>query len=172
MRTPLLLSMLVLLTSLYLGGRHLQVVTHVNDNTYDLLLSILLSHRVPAISVEELASERRQILDARSSREFAVSHIPNALWVGYEDFSLDRLSAIDKHAPMAVYCSVGYRSERIVEHMRRHGYSNVVNVYGGIFEWVNAGHPVVTGNGVETTAVHAYSRFWGIWLKRGTHLYE
>ncbi len=172
MRTPLILCVLVLLTLPYLWGRNLQAPTHVNDKTYDLLLSLLLSHRVPEISVDRLASEHLQILDARSSREFEVSHIPNSLWVGYEDFSLDRLPAIDKHAPIAVYCSVGYRSERMTEHLRQQGYSNVVNVYGGIFEWVNTGHPVVTGNGVETEAVHAHSRFWGVWLKRGTHIYE
>lgn len=172
MRIPLILGVLVLLTCFYLGERQVRTLIHVNDNTYDLLLSILLSHRVPEISVDRLASEQLQILDARSSREFEVSHIPNSLWVGYEDFSLDRLSTIDTHAPIAVYCSVGYRSERIAEYLHQRGYSNVVNVYGGIFEWVNTGHPVVAGNGVETTVVHAYSRFWGVWLKRGTHLYE
>jgi len=49
---------------------------------------------------------------------------------------------------------------------------NVVNVYGGIFEWVNRGHPVVTGDGTETETVHAYSKSWSMWLTRGNHVYE
>ena len=34
----------------------------------------------------------------------------------------------------------------------------MVNVYSGIFEWVNTGHPVVTGDGTETETVHADSK--------------
>lgn len=145
---------------------------YVSDKAYDLLLSTLLSHSVPEISVTRLASGPFQILDARSSREFEVSHIPGATWVGYEDFLLDRLAGIDIHKPVAVYCSVGYRSEQIAEQLRRQGYTNVVNVYGGIFAWVNTGHPVVTSDGTETDAIHAYSRFWGIWLTRGERTYD
>ena len=48
----------------------------------------------------------------------------------------------------------------------------MVNVYGGIFAWVNTGHPVVTSDGTETDAIHAYSRFWGIWLTRGERTYD
>jgi rhodanese-related sulfurtransferase len=172
MRYLLMIGLVGLALVLFLGGQNLQAPTHVNDTAYDLLLSALISHSVPEISVTRLASEPFQILDARSSREFDVSHIPGATWVGYEDFSLDRLVGIDPQAPIAVYCSVGYRSERIAQQLHRRGYTNVVNVYGGIFEWVNTGHPVVTSAGAETEAVHAYSRLWGIWLKRGERIYD
>jgi rhodanese-related sulfurtransferase len=157
---------------LFLWGRSLLAPVHVSGKAYDLLLSTLLSHSVPEVSVDRLASEQFRVLDARSYREFEVSHIEGSTWVGYEDFFLDRLAGIEKQASVAVYCSVGYRSERIVETLRQQGYANVVNVYGGIFEWVNAGHPVVTGDGTETEVVHAYSKFWGIWLKRGIPIYD
>ncbi len=75
-----------------------------------------------------------------------MSHIPGATWVGYEEFSLDRLAGIDNQTPVAVYCPVGYRSERIAGHRQRQGYANVVTVYGGIFEWVN------------TTRIYGYSQ--------------
>jgi len=54
-----------------------------------------------------------------------------------------RLAGIEKQDPLAVYCSVGYRSERIAEKLPQQRYTNVVNVYGGVFEWVNTGRPVV-----------------------------
>lgn len=172
MRYPIIIALVLLLVLLLLWGRHLHASIHVGDKTYDVVLSTLLSHSVPEVSVESLQHGNFRVLDARTHREFEVSHIPGATWVGYEDFSLDRLAGIDKHAPVAVYCAVGYRSERIAERLQQQGYVNVVNVYGGIFEWVNKKYPVVTDGGAETGDIHAYSRFWGIWLTRGTRIYE
>ena len=172
MRYLLIIGLLLLGCSLLLWGRNLQAPRHVSDRAYDLVLSSLLSHNVPAVSVDQIVSGAFHLLDARSFREFDVSHLPGAVWVGHEDFSLDRLTALANHASIAVYCSVGYRSERIAEYLRRQGYTNVVNVYGGIFEWVNTGHPVVTPAGDVTEAVHAYSRLWGVWLRRGERIYE
>jgi rhodanese-related sulfurtransferase len=167
-----MIGLVVLGVILFLWGRNLQAPTHVSDKAYDLLLSTLLSHSVPEISVDRLASGHFHVLDARSYREFQVSHVPEATWVGYEEFSLDRLAGIDKQDPVAVYCSVGYRSERIAEELHRQGYTNVVNVYGGIFDWINRGNPVVTDDGAETASIHAYSKLWGIWLTRGERVYE
>ena len=172
MRYSLIIGLLLLGCFLLLWGHNLQAPRHVSDRAYDLVLSTLLSHNVPAVSVDQIASGEFHLLDARSSREFDVSHIPGAVWVGDQHFPLDRLIGIAKYAPIAVYCSVGYRSERIAEYLRRQGYTNVVNVYGGIFEWVNTGHPVVTPAGDATEAVHAYSRLWGVWLTRGARIYE
>ncbi len=172
MQYVLTLGLVVLGLVLFLWGRNLQAPTHVSDKAYDLLLSAILSHSVPEISVDRLASEHYQILDARSSREFDVSHIPGATWVGYEEFSLDRLAGINKQTPVAIYCSVGYRSERIAEQLHQLGYPHIVNVYGGIFEWVNTEHPVVISDGTETNTIHAYSKFWGIWLNRGQRTYD
>ncbi len=171
MRQYVVLALAMLLVLLFLWGRHLQASIHVSDKVYDLFLSTLLSHRVPAVSVDRLDKSHFHILDARSYREFEVSHIPGATWVGYEEFSLDRLAGIDKQAPVAVYCSVGYRSERIADRLRQQGYTNVANVYGGIFEWVNMKHPVVTDDGTETDEIHGYSKFWGFWLMRGARIY-
>ena len=92
--------------------------------------------------------------------------------MGYDDFDLARLVGIDTHTPVAVYCSVGYRSERIAERLLQEGYTHVVNVYGGIFQWVNTRQPVVTINGAETERIHAYSKSWGVWLTRGEPIYE
>lgn len=173
MRRYIVLALVALLLMLLvLWGHNLHAPIHVNDIVYDLLLSTLLSHSVSEVSVDRLATSRFHILDARSYREFEVSHIPGATWVGYEEFSIDRLAGIDKQTPVAVYCSVGYRSERIAERLRQQGYTNVTNVYGGMFEWINTNHPVVTEEGATTDKIHGYSKFWGFWLKRGTPIYD
>lgn len=167
MRYPVIIGLILLMVLLFLWGRHHHASTHVSDKVYDLLLATLLSHSVPEVSVDQIASGEFHLLDARASQEFDVSHIQGATWVGYDDFDVARLAGFERQEPLAVYCSVGYRSERIAEKLHQQGYTNVVNVYGGIFEWVNTGHPVVTGQATATDKVHGYSAFWGVWLMRG-----
>lgn len=164
MRHLVILGSIGLALFLFLWDRNLQTPRHVRDQAYDLLLSTLLSHSVPEVSVNQIASAIFHILDARTSREFEVSHIEGATWVGYDDFDIGRLAEINKQATVAVYCSVGYRSERIAENLHQQGDTHVVNVYGGIFERGNTEHPVVTGDGTETEAVHAHSKSWNMWL--------
>ena len=63
-----------------------------------------------------------------------------------------------------MYCSVGYRSERIGEKLIKEGYSNVFNLYGGIFDWVNNDNPVYDFN-EKVYKVHAYNKDWGKWVE-------
>ena len=63
-------------------------------------------------------------------------------WVGYEDFKITRLPEVDKNTPIVVYCSVGYRSEKIGEKLRKAGYTNVTNLFGGLFTWANENRPL------------------------------
>jgi hypothetical protein len=85
--------------------------------------------------------------------------------VGYKDFELSRLERIDKNSPIVVYCSVGYRSEKVAEKLLAAGYPHAANLYGGIFEWVNRKQPLVNLEGHPTEYVHAYSKMWGTWLQ-------
>ncbi len=146
----------------------------VNDMGYDLVLKTLLSHSVPEMDVKTLKGniDDYTLLDAREEEEYAVSRIPTAKHVGYEYFSADSLSAISKDQAIVVYCSVGYRSEKITEKLKDLGYEDVYNLYGGIFEWVNQDNQVVTGQEAEPTEkVHAYDKVWGAWLKKGEKVY-
>lgn len=145
----------------------------VESGPYNLMLKTLLSHSVPEISVAEAQGmiEDAVFLDSREREEFSVSRIPGAIFVGYDDFEMERVEAVDKHAPIVVYCAVGYRSEKVSERLLEAGYTNVQNLYGGIFEWKNQGHTVVDSTGAPTERVHAYSRSWGIWLNEGEKVY-
>jgi rhodanese-related sulfurtransferase len=138
------------------------------------MLRNLLSRSVPEISVAELskAATEYTLLDAREPKECAVSMLPNAKMVGYDHFDLRSLEKLDKSAPIVVYCSVGYRSEKVTEKLHAAGFTNVKNLYGGLFEWVNQGNGVVDNQGKPTDSVHAFSRTWGVWLKRGKKVYK
>ncbi len=105
------------------------------------------------------------ILDTREKAEYDISHLEGAIWVGYDDFKLERLDDIPKGAKVLTYCSVGYRSERIGEKLQKAGYTDVYNLYGSIFSWINAGYPLVKANNEPTNQVHGYNQRWGKWVK-------
>jgi len=142
----------------------------VTNSSYKLMLKTLLSHTVPELSVTEAPEPNENIiyLDAREKREYEVSHIEDALWIGYDDFKDSRVSDVPKDSKVIVYCSVGYRSEKISEKLIEMGFQDVSNLYGGIFEWVNTDKEVVEGENDQETAtdkVHAYDRIWGVWVE-------
>lgn len=143
----------------------------VKSAAYRSMLKNLLSHTVPEITVDSARQVSNAVfLDAREPKEFEVSHLQNAKYVGYDHFSMANLPAVPKDTPVIVYCSVGYRSEKVAEKLIAAGYTNVSNMYGGIFEWVNEGQSVYNKDGA-TPKVHAYNRTWGVWLKKGKKVY-
>lgn len=145
----------------------------VSDRGYSVMLNGLLSHSVNEVSVGDVDPGPEVIfLDAREKNEFDVSHIKNAVFVGYDNFDPNNVKEIPKEKQVVVYCSVGYRSEKISEKLIELGYTNVSNLYGGIFEWKNAGKPVYDPEGNETEKVHAYDKLWGRWLKAGKKCYN
>jgi rhodanese-related sulfurtransferase len=172
MRHPVILGMVVLELLLLLRDRHLHVSTHVSDMVHNLPLPTLLLHSVPEVSVGQIESGQYRVRDARAYREFEVSHIAGATWVGHDDFDLAQLAGIATHAPVVVYSSVGYRSARIAVRLLRQEYTHVANIYGGIFQLASTGHPVVTGDETEPEQIHAYSKFRGTWLKRETPIHH
>jgi len=143
----------------------------------DKLLSKYNSHSIPYISVEELkmqsTNEQVYILDAREKEEFEVSHIKNSIYVGYNTFSAEKVTSkiVDKNVPIVVYCSLGIRSETISEKLKDAGYTNIKNLYGGIFEWVNKGYKVYDSSQNETHKIHAFSKHWAKYLSKGEQVY-
>jgi len=129
---------------------------------------------VPYITVEELEKESNLILlDTRKGEEFEVSHLRNAKWVGFREFDLKKVQTEipNTETPLVVYCSIGVRSEKIGEKLQKAGYTNVKNLYGGIFEWKNQGLTVVDSLDNPTERVHAYSKYWGQLLTKGHKVY-
>jgi rhodanese-related sulfurtransferase len=146
--------------------------SQVQSRAFRQMLKTLLSHTVPEVTALEAAkdSSATLFLDARAWREYEVSHLNNAMYASYDDFEIVFMEDIPKDRKIVVYCSVGYRSEKITEKIRAAGFSNVSNMVGGIFEWVNQGLPVFDANG-KTKKVHPYDSVWGVWLKKGEKAY-
>lgn len=139
--------------------------------------SILIKYNkktVPYITTTELKALKNPIiLDTREQKEFNVSHIKNAFCVGYDNYNSKIVKEKYKNLndTIIVYCSVGVRSENIGNKLKKMGYKNVYNLYGGIFGWKNHDEEVVDINQVSTEKVHTYSIEWSNFLIKGKKVY-
>ena len=102
--------------------------------------------------------ENPTILDVRTSREFAEGHIQNALNIDWNGSSFDaQVSKLDKKTTLFVYCLSGGRSASAASHLRSIGFTNVLELDGGIMGWRSAGLPettdskIVKNTGMSTT---------------------
>ncbi len=164
---------LFVMLSIFLSDLTACAQQKVKSGAYNTMLKVLLKHNVPevgALSAHQNYSDY-VFLDAREKNEFEVSHIKNAIWVGYHDFDVSRVKSVAKNKKIIVYCSVGARSEQVSNKLINEGYKSVSNMYGGIFEWVNEGFLVYNSQKQATNKVHAYNKTWGIWLKKGEKVY-
>ncbi len=133
---------------------------------FDAELGQLLSFTVPLMGVSELEKKLDEVhlFDVREKAEYKVSHITGAVRVGFEKLDISIFDKINKDEPVVLYCSVGYRSEKIGERLKEMGFTNVSNLYGSIFEWANKGLPLENSTGKRTSEIHTYNKEWSKWV--------
>ena len=91
-----------------------------------------------------LANNQIIVLDVRTPREFASSHIAGATNINFlsGDFS-DRLTQLDRSKNYLLHCASGGRSTNALPKLARLGFTNVIHLDGGFKAWQAAGNPVV-----------------------------
>lgn len=139
----------------------------------DILLKEYNQRTVPYISVAQLHKNPDQyiILDTRKKEEYEVSHIPGAIWVSEKvDEEIYAFAKANKNTPIAVYCSVGIRSEDFGEQLQKQGFTQVKNLYGSIFAWKDAGYNLLNTKGKVTDSVHTFDKNWAKYLKTGVKI--
>jgi len=91
---------------------------------------------------------QKVVFDVREKVEYQVSHIQDAI-------QCDVLEG----KRVVFYCSVGYRSSEMVSRLNEVtedlGARSSLNLIGGVFNWVNQGHPL------SSSKVHPYNEYWG-----------
>ena len=146
------------------------------QKSIDKLLAKYNDNSIPYITPQELATPKTDVvlLDSRELKEYQTSHLKNAIHVGYDHFEINKIEETipDKNAEIVVYCSVGIRSESIGDSLKKAGYTNVKNLYGGIFEWKSNDFPVYNTIEKETDSIHTFNKIWSKWLKKGIKIYE
>ncbi len=84
-----------------------------------------------------------QLIDVRTAGESAVGHIPQAVNLDWTGGQLEsNTNKLDKGRPVLLYCASGRRSADAKAHLRSRGFTDVVDLDGGINAWRSAGMPV------------------------------
>lgn len=88
------------------------------------------------VTLEELKIkqlEGSEIIDVRNKREYAESHIYKSINIPEYEINEDFEKIIkNKDKSIVVYCSTGFRSTKAYNKLKKMGYTNVYNLYGGL----------------------------------------
>jgi len=99
--------------------------------------------QVAQMTVHELknASDRFQIVDVRSQREWKGGHVPGARHIFLPELR-KRAHELDKSRPIAVYCASGYRSSIGTSILKQEGFAMVNNIPGSWHAWKQSGFAI------------------------------
>jgi molybdopterin/thiamine biosynthesis adenylyltransferase/rhodanese-related sulfurtransferase len=97
------------------------------------------SSNVTGWTVQEIktrldAGERLMLLDVREPYEVAFSRLESAVNIPYTQ-AAGRWPEIPRDRTVVVFCHTGIRSAHLIEQLRGKGYTNLVNMIGGIDAW-------------------------------------
>ena len=95
--------------------------------------------------------ENGVILDVRTSVEYEMSHITDAVNVNVQDDTFEQMVAdLDRDQPYIVHCTknpVDGRSAAALTKLQAMGFTNLINMEGGWVAWREAELPLIeTGN--------------------------
>ena len=82
---------------------------------------------------DHLESDSVILIDVRGSEERALASMDAAK--AMDGSIMQEIEAMPKDTALAFICHVGNRSQVAAEHFRKHGFTNVSNVVGGIDAW-------------------------------------
>ncbi len=74
------------------------------------------------------------VLDVREARKLDICHLEGALHIPMADIPA-RVDDLPTNKPLVVLCHHGARSQMVVDFLREAGFSNAVNLDGGIEAW-------------------------------------
>ena len=119
----------------------------------------------------KLNTDKLVVFDVREPNEFADSHLAGAVLVDPNISALEFERSYGdtlEDKTVVFYCSVGKRSSALAaalsEVLIDNGASNSYNLIGGIFQWRNDSRPLVQANGIATTKVHPYNKYWARYI--------
>lgn len=126
---------------------------------------------VKHITTEDLAGWLSQpdnkkvilLVDARTPKEFEISHLPNARNLQTVDEVKNFLATMATPPERIVlYCSVGYRSADLASRVEDAKITDipVQNLLGSIFSWANEGRPLTKADNQPAEKVHPFDSKW------------
>lgn len=91
-------------------------------------------------SKEIKSADSPQILDVRTPQEFSEQHLANATNIDWNGTSFEQqVQELDKDKTVYVYCKSGGRSAKASSKLAEMGFTDIVELDGGITKWNDAG---------------------------------
>ncbi|MBB3065531.1 rhodanese-like domain-containing protein [Limibacillus halophilus] len=93
------------------------------------------------MEVEELrrrlaSDDSLVVLDVREPWELEIVRLSGTLDIPMNHL-IERIKEVPQDRPVAVLCRSGGRSMKVTQYLRQQGFSNVINVAGGILAWAD-----------------------------------
>jgi len=93
-----------------------------------------------------LQAKNAQLVDVRTTAEYKQGFIPGAInmdWLNEKQFQ-EQAKKLNKQSPVYLYCLSGVRSGKAANWLLNNGFTQVINLDGGINAWKEAGKKLVT----------------------------
>jgi rhodanese-related sulfurtransferase len=105
---------------------------------------------ISPVALFELSGARdaHELLDVRTSPEYASAHIPRARLIPLNELNVEMY--LRQHmpgTPIYVVCQAGARAAKAIEQFEHAGCGDAILVEGGTQAWIDAGLPVHRGSG-------------------------
>jgi rhodanese-related sulfurtransferase len=91
-----------------------------------------------------LVEQGAMLIDVREPNEWQSFHAPNATLIPLGELS-SHVSSLPKDRPIVVVCHSGNRSRQAQNTLLKAGFTDVINLSGGMVSWQQSGLPTVSG---------------------------
>lgn len=100
----------------------------------------------PLAATQLINHQDALLLDVREDSEYAEGHILNSQHIPLGALA-GKIGSLEKQRerPMVIACRSGNRSAHACRLLKKHGFTQVYNLQGGMMAWQNANLPVVRG---------------------------
>jgi rhodanese-related sulfurtransferase len=101
--------------------------------------------KITRAELAELIQEEDMLLiDVRTEGEYDQGHLPGAIVIPYDEFDLRYSEILEyKDREVVLYCHVGGMGDYAGRVLLKNGFTNVKNLEGGIYGWINSGGKIV-----------------------------
>lgn len=90
------------------------------------------------------------IIDVRSPEERSDERIQGTINIPLARIG-EQLDLLKRYDAVYVHCGSGDRSKKVCQELTAEGLENVINVKGGVSDWVRKGHQVIATNKLSIT---------------------
>lgn len=92
--------------------------------------------RIQGEELKTMIDEKKElvILDVREDYEYKEGHLEDSVWIPMGEIQ-DRFKELDKNKSIVVVCASGARSGQVAQFLVEHGFTDVMNLAGGLSSW-------------------------------------